>query len=70
MLGETIGEGCMKFKDIERKLNDMGFFIIRAQKHYVFGHQSGQSVTVPRQKEINFYLVKAIIKQAAMRAAE
>lgn len=52
----------MKFQELRRLLERNGFYIVRANKHWVFSNGI-KSIPVPRQKEINYMLAKQIVKQ-------
>jgi len=52
----------MKYRDIKRALEQGGYVIVRANKHWVFSN--GQySITVPRKKDIGESLAINILKQ-------
>ncbi len=54
----------MKRRELERKLKDLGWDLIRhGRKHDIWANDE-REVIVPRHNEINEYTAKAILKQA------
>lgn len=52
----------MKHKELARILSDLGFKLIRANKHEVWSN-GVLTVCLPRHKEINRNTAKGILKQ-------
>lgn len=53
----------MKTRDLERQLNDLGYYLIRNSSHKIFSNGI-ISIPMPHHTEINPFLAKKIIRQA------
>ena len=54
----------MKRRDLERKLNEIGWQFVRHGGRHDIWSDGEREVAVPRHDEINEYTAKAILKEA------
>lgn len=57
----------MKYKDLERILNEMGYQFVRMSKHVIYSNGI-KTVAIPHQREINRMLSKRILKEIGYNA--